>query len=511
MTDDGRLELDEDGDVVDRSGSPSTLVDLADPHATEALSATALDSWVARSAAPWVRTHRRALAGLTAGVLALSLGAAWWTTRPAPPASPPALTLADAPVVGGDLGGPRITSEGAVSVAYTARARADVRSVGVLGIRGPGLIPTGVEAGADSVAAGELAFVQLGARLDCTDRALASAVPSSYGVLLRLDAEAGGAGPESLQQFDSSTTALDIALRDACLAGDLPTSVSVVAGEIADAAGSSVADLRLTVRNDAEVPLSVTTERTPSTTVETDLSPTVVVAPHGSGVVSTRVLVHDCAAPPKAPALLDLPGPVPARGAAAAGSRAGITVRLGLGDRWTTVSYALPWSVAELSRELAATACADPPNVSARLVDVAGLRSIDGSWLVTGTYDVRTSGIGISLGREHFSGAAVPGSSLATTDSLVPGVRWVLAPTQLDGGAGRLPVTFSGTSCADRDRGVPTSMAVQVTAASRSVYPFELPLDPAVLRRAVDAACSDGSVVSVPGWGEVTPGATPAA
>jgi hypothetical protein len=93
----------------------------------------------------------------------------------------------------------------------------------------------------------------------------------------------------------------------------------------------------------------------------------------------------------------------------------------------------------------------------------------------------------------------------------VPGVRWVLAPTQLDGGAGRLPVTFSGTSCADRDRGVPTSMAVQVTAASRSVYPFELPLDPAVLRRAVDAACSDGSVVSVPGWGEVTPGATPAA
>jgi hypothetical protein len=54
-------------------------------------------------------------------------------------------------------------------------------------------------------------------------------------------------------------------------------------------------------------------------------------------------------------------------------------------------------------------------------------------------------------------------------------------------------------------------MAVRVTTADRFVHPFELPLDSARLRAAVDAACSPTSVVQVPGWGSVTPGATPAA
>ena len=510
MTDEGRLELDDDGTVVDRTGTPSSVVDLADLQATESLSPTALDSWASRTAGPWLQARRRPVAVVAATTLALALGTAWWTSRPTPPAEAPPLVLANAPVVGADLGGPRITADGAVSVAYAARTRAGLRDVAVLGIRGPGLTPAGVEAGANSVAADQLTFVQLGARLDCSDPALATAVPSSYGLLVRPESDAGP-GPERLQPFGSATTALDLAVRDACLAGDLPTKVSVVGGEVTGSAGSSVVDVRLTVRNSGDVPLSVTTERSPTTTVETDLSPTVVVAPHDSAAVPTRMLVHDCGAPSRPPALLELPGAVFGPGNAAPEAQAGITVRLGLGDRWTKVSYALPWSVSDLARKLAASACSDPPSVTARLVDVAGSRSIDGSWLVTGTYDVRTSGIGITLGREHLSGAAVPDSTLATTDSLVPGVRWVLAPTQLDGGAGRLPVTFSGTSCDDRDRGVPTSMALRVTAASRFVYPFELPLDPAVLRSAVDTACSGASVVSVPGWGEVTPGATPAA
>ena len=188
-----------------------------------------------------------------------------------------------------------------------------------------------------------------------------------------------------------------------------------------------------------------------------------------------------------------------------------MTLRLGLGTESTIASYALPWSVTQLSERLTSLGCTGAPTVSAQLVDVVGSRSIDGSWLVTGSYDVRTSGIGVTLGREHFTGPpAGQGSSLATTDSTVPGVRWVLAPTQLDGGAGRLPVTFSGISCDDRDRGVPTSMAVRVTTADRFAYPFELPLDPATLRDAVDTACSPASTVTVPGWGEVTPGSTPA-
>jgi len=509
MSDDGRLELDDAGDVVDHAGAPSTLVDLGDPRATETLAATALDRWAPRRAAPWLRAHRRPVAVLTTGALALTLGAGWRAARPAPPPPPALLTLADAPVVGADLGGPQVSADGHVSVAYAVHADGGVGQVEIMGLTGPGLTSVGVEQGADTIEGGREAFVQLGAVLACTDPGIATATPASYGLVVHTPGAAPG--ENRLLAFDASTTALDIAVRDACLASVLPSTVSVVSGDVTGPAGSSVVDLALTFRNDANVPITVTTDRTPSTSVEADLSPTVALAPHGSASVPTRMLVHDCAGPSRAPALLDLPGPVVGAGDAVPGSQAGITVRLGLGDRWVTVSYALPWSVSTLSQRLAALACADPPSVSAQLVDVAGSRSIDGSWLVTGTYQVRTSGIGITLGREHFTGDAAPDSSLATTDSRVPGVRWVFAPTQLDGGSGRLPVTFSGTTCDDRDRDIPTSMAVRVTAANRYVYPFELPLDAAVLRRAVDSACASTAVVSVPGWGEVTPGASPAA
>jgi len=507
--DEGRLELDDAGGVVGGSGARTTLVDLADPDATEHLAHSGLDSWVSRHVAPWVRSHPRPVAGLVAAAVVVALGSAWWVSRPPPPPPPPLLTLADAPVVGADLGGPRIEPNGHLSVAYRVHADAAYPSINVGGIAGPGLTSLGVEEGADSVRSGSDAFVQLGAVVACNDRAIATATPASYGIVVR--SFGAGTGDDRLLAFDDSTTALDIAVRNACLATEIPSTVSVISADLTTPTGSSVVDVALRVRNDSDVPLTVATVRTPSTTVETDLSPAVPIPPHAAGTVTTRLLVHDCTTAPSPAALTELPNPVFGPGYAVPAAQSGITVRLGLGSEWTNASYSLPWSVTQLADRLA-TACEGAPTVQAKLVDVAGSRSMDGSWLVTGTYDVRTSGIGITLGREHFSGpAAGEGSSLATTDSLVPGVRWVLAPTQLDGGAGRLPVTFSGISCDDRDRGVPTSMAVRVTSTERFVYPFELPLDSAELRSAVDTACSPGSLVQVPEWGAVTPGATPAA
>jgi hypothetical protein len=507
--DEGRLELDDAGGVVDRSGAPSALVDLADPDATDHLAASRLESWVHTTASPWLRTRRRPVAAVVAVAVAVALGSAWWASRPGPPPPPPVLTLTNAPAVGADLGGPRIGPDGHLSVAYTARVDASYPEVDVIGVAGPGLTSIGVEEGADTLTGGSLAFVQLGAMITCNDRAIASATPSSYGIVVRTPGDLPG--DDRLLAFDDTTTALDIAVRNACLATEIPPTVSVISADLTTPPGSSVVDVALRVRNDADVPLTVSIQRTPGTALETDLSPTVPIAPHSAATVPTRLLVHDCSATPNPAALTDLANPVFEPGYAAPQSQSGITVRVGLGSEWTNASYSLPWTVTQLADRLA-TACEGAPRVRAKLVDVAGSRSMDGSWLVTGTYDVRTSGIGIALGREHFTGPPTgEGSSLATTDSLVPGVRWVLAPTQLDGGAGRLPVTFSGISCDDRDRGVPTSMAVRVTSTDRFVYPFELPLDSAELRGAVDAACSPTSVVQVPDWGAVTPGATPAA
>jgi hypothetical protein len=424
-------------------------------------------------------------------VLAVVLAGTWWSARPTPPAAPRPLLLEDAPVAGADLGGPLVDGTGHLSVAYAARVAPGLASVEVLGLRGPGLVPRGVEAGGGTVSGSGTALVQVGADVVCSDRALGSAVPSSYGLLVRTTGADGTVAADALLPFDGTTTALDIAIRDACLATELPARVSVASASLAGPTGSYVADLTLSVRNDADLPLTVTTPRTPSTAVETDLSPTVLLPPHSTGTVRTRLMEHDCGGPARAAALTDLPGPVVGPGDETPIGRAGITVRIGLGAESTLASYPLPWSVQELTDRLAAIACTGRPDVTARLVDLRGARSADGGWVVTGSYDVRTTGVGIALGREGFTGPPDgAGSVLATTDSRVPGVLWVLAPTQLDGGAGLLPVRFSGGDCRDRDRGVPTSMPVYVTAADRSAYPFELPLDPAALERAVDQGCA---------------------
>ncbi len=510
MTDDGRLELDDAGGVVERGGARATLVDLSDPDATEAFTPAALAPWVSATATPWVRAHRRPVALLVVGLLAVSLAGTWWSARPGPPAPPRALALEDAPIAGADLGGPRIDGTGHLSVAYAARAAPGLASVEVLGLRGPGLVPRGLEAGAETVTGSGVALVQLGAHVVCSDPAIVPAVPSSYALLVRATDADGTVAGDTLLPFDGSTTALDIAVRDACLATELPARVSITSASVSGPTRSSVADLTLAVRNEADVPLTVTTPRTSSTSVETDLSATVLLAPHSSGTVRTRLLEHDCAGPAQASALTDLPGPVVGPGYPMPRGQAGITVRIGLGAESTLASYPLPWTVAELTDRLAAIACTGRPTVSARLVDLQGSRAADGSWVVTGTYDVRTTGVGISLGRDRFSGPPDgAGAAVTTTESLVPGVLWVLTPARLDGGAGRLPVTFSGPDCRDRDRGVPTSMPVRVTTADRSVYPFELPLDPAALERAVDAACAPVVVDPDPRSGTVSgPAAT---
>ncbi len=431
------------------------------------------------------------MASVTTALLVVACAGAWWSGRPPPPGPPPSVTVEDAPPTGTVVRGPRIDRSGHLAVAYAVRAAVGPAAVDVLGLRGPGLDSGRVTSGTGTMPGGGRAFVQLDARLVCSDRALATATPSSYGLLVRTTATDGSAGAATVVPFDRTTVALDVAVRDACLSGEVPGQVSVLAGSVSDQAGSSLAALTLTVRNEADVPLTVSTVRTTNTAVETDLSPAVLLASHGSGTVVTRVLEHDCATPARAAALPDLPAARLGAGHSVPSEQAGITLRIGLGTDWTIASYPLPWTVQELTHRLAATACAGRPTATGRLLDVQGNRSADGSWVVTGRYDVRTTGIGIALGREHFTGPpAGAGSLLTTVDALAPAVPWALTPVRFDGGAGVLPVTFHGSGCDDRDRRVPTSMGMWVTTADRSVYPFELPLDRAVLVRAADEACT---------------------
>ena len=346
--DEGRLELDDAGGVVDRSGAPSALVDLADPDATDHLATSRLESWVHSTASPWLRARRRPVAAVVAVAVAVTLGSAWWASRPGPPPPPPVLTLTNAPAVGADLGGPRIGPDGHLSVAYTARVDPSYPEVDVVGITGPGLTSTGVEEGADTLTGGTLAFVQLGATITCTERAIATATPASYGIVVRTPGDLPG--DDRLLAFDSSTTALDIAVRNACLASEIPRAVSVISADLTTPTGSSVVDVALHVRNDSDVPLSVTVLRTPNTTVETDLSPNVPIPAHGAATVPTRLLVHDCSTRPSPAAVTDLANPVLGPGYAVPQAQSGITLRLALGSEWTNASYPLTWSVSPARR-----------------------------------------------------------------------------------------------------------------------------------------------------------------
>lgn len=489
--DDGRLELDDDGQVLDATGVDD-LVDLGDPAATDSLSASRADAWVSGTLTGWVASHRRlAVAGVSAAVV-VALGAAWWASRPPPPSPPPAVTATDAGLTGSDLGGAHIDDAGDLAVAYTVRAGAPGTRFDVVALTGPGLAsPSVTVAGSTGsvVTADASARVDATAAVRCDDPAIATAGASDYGLLVRADGVP--TQTPTLVPFGGGTTRLDIAVRDYCLATTLPRQISVVDAKLDPSSGSSVVNLRLVVRNSGRVPVSISTQRRVDSGIEVDESQTATLAAGGTALLQTRLLVRDCSTVPRVGSVLDGPTPVLAPGYADPFAQPGITVQLSLGGQTGPASYPLPFTVSSLGRALGAAVCAGHPTVAADLVAVTGARAPDGSWYVDGTLKVRTSGIGISIGREHFAGPAWgSGSTLVTGGPVTPGSPWSVAPVQLDGGAGHLTVRFTGSTCALSGGSAPDHLALRVVDATRTAFPFEVPLDATMLQRAVVAACS---------------------
>ena len=107
------------------------------------------------------------------------------------------------------------------------------------------------------------------------------------------------------------------------------------------------------------------------------------------------------------------------------------------------------------------------------------------------------------MGREHFDGPpAGEGSILTTPTGLPRGGVWDVGPTQLDGGAGRVRVSFFGYSCGDLTTSRPTTLPLGVTMSDRTVYTFEIPVDNVRLIRSAYAACriTPTSSLAERGW-----------
>jgi hypothetical protein len=487
--DDGRLELDDDGQVLDALGDDA-VVDLGDPDATEAIAASRVDAWLSGTAAGWMSRHRRLATAGVSTLVVVALGSAWWVSRPAPPPPPPPVTATDAGVSSSDQGGARIDDAGDLAVAYSVRAGEPGTRFDVLSLAGPGLAGGTVSAtgaSGSAVTADSLTRVEARAAVQCDDPSIATARPADYGLLVR--PQGTGQAP-TLVPFGSSTTRLDVAVRDHCLASAVPRQVSVVEARL-DPASGSVMTLRLVVRNTGRVPVTIATQRRVDAGVEVDRSQTATLVGGGTAVLQTRLLVHDCTTTPRIGSVLDDPGPVPTQGYSDPFSQPGITVDLALGGQIVAVSYPLPTTIAAMGKALGAAACTGRPTVTADLVSASGGRAPDGSWYVDGTIRVQTSGIGVSVGREHFAGPAWgSGSTLVTGGPVTPNSPWSVTPVQLDGGAGHLVVRFTGSSCDVYGGAAPDHLALRVIDAARTAFPFDVPLDAFTLQRAVIAACS---------------------
>jgi hypothetical protein len=251
------------------------------------------------------------------------------------------------------------------------------------------------------------------------------------------------------------------------------------------------------VHNVSAQPLTVSLERRDTGDVELDLSASVAVAPGSVALLATRLLVHDCSAPPALPALGGLPNP-----SGADSVTPGITLRVSLGGVDQVASYPLTESAATNLGDRLASACSGRPTLATRVVDAQGSRAADGRWSVIATYALRSSGVGFTVGREHFVGPDIEqGSTLTTVEDTGPGTLWATVPTRLDGGAGRLDVEFAGHSCADVPMAAPPRMAVRVKTSDGRVYPFEVVVDDGRILQAAYDACGYVPAVRVPaGW-----------
>jgi len=354
MNDDGRLDLDDLGSVIERASSIDEPADVVgeEPRRTwgERLEASGVS--------PWVRRHRVALAAGTAAVVVVGVGATAWVRAQPPPWHDPVVQAVSA-TLDSDFGTAlRSPGDGTAVAAYLVTTDDAGLTLTIDGVEGPGIRAT---TAGPPLTTGNPKGQVVRAAFGCDDGVL-TATPGDYR--LRITAvDAWGRSTTVFTGVPSDGNGWREAVMQNCWRQAVLTRVAVGGIEADVDEGAAAVRLRITLTSTLPGDVRATVD---GYIADTGIVPTGAGTELPPGVPTTvdgRVDVWDCSA--GTPGLPQVSFPVDAAVPNAYRSADGVGVQVFSQDRqaWDVIPAVFTPSQAESVRRALAQVCAGAPAV----------------------------------------------------------------------------------------------------------------------------------------------------
>lgn len=507
MSGDGRLDLDELGDVIDHASTLDT------PARTEVLDDGRGRSWGERledaGVTPWMRRHRVALASVTAVAVLVPAGIVGYRTLVPPPVDPE-IRVAVTPVIPSqyvlgetvqtyDQVGIFVTPQSLRSAyALSAPDEADrsANTYSIVGLTGPGvrastasLLPSPTGGVADQVARQDVDVIA-----DCFDPAVLRSQPSDYALTVARTDDRGrtvtGAVPMPAGAPDWSAFLTSTCLQAQSQFGIVAQSVSVAIDR-----RSNVVQAAVVVSNALDVPSTVgLTPMYGVTKLVPTMAPIALAAKRGA-VLPIAFEVRDCAFPELSwISTPTFPGSQSYDVGGAPGVYLSVTFPpevidaatdpTGLGGTGQTPLVLTPAQRGTIEDGVA-TVCAGAPSASAEVREVGSARKVTGVF-PSGNAESTRFPITLVVTADGAGRVRITPPEALADESVTTRVA-PAAATAVDGRATLR--TWVDVDC-QTGYAPPPVAQVEVTTP-RGAFPLQVPVDDANLARAVAASCPE--------------------
>jgi hypothetical protein len=467
MSDDGRLDLDDLGSVIEGASTIDQPRDVVgdDTRTTwgERLEGAGIT--------PWIRRHRVALAISTVVVVAVGIGGTAWLRAQPPPWHDIAISAVPASV--DEYSGPGLSfaDNGIVMAAYLVQTDDPATSLHVEGLEGPGIRASTVGAPHPN---GNQAAVLVHALIDCGGD-LPPSIASDYR--LRVTAsDAWGRSREEMVSADSAEASWPQLVMQMCLQTAVYSDVTMTGLRASADQGAGAVRLEVDLASTLPVTAEAQFEGVDTGQLLLPYDPAPVDLASGTTeTVSGSLQVRDCSA--GAPALPGVTVPDDPQDPRSYSNGDGIGVYVVTPDRQAGALLPLLFDTAQSAEVQRAIGeiCRDAPTVA--VSDLAVVRVVDDTAAATTTliFSLRAR----VAGDRVMKVAVGPDPAFSPSD---PGlIDWTTLPA--GGGTGQVAWTFS---CQANPQ--PPSLDVRFVDGLRAT-PVRIPLDQLVVAPEVSGAC----------------------